>query len=107
MWLGGVISIITELIRMRGHKMSNDPTKQCSQRTKVMVQLEVFHYNSDKRQSKNGVSNGTTLMTNGKPLNEIGIKNETGDLVTKIDSGAYLTGLSRSVQNVDKNVYVI
>ena len=34
-WLGGVISIITELIRMRGHKMSNDPTKQCSQRTKV------------------------------------------------------------------------
>ena len=47
-------------------------------------------------------------MKNGKPLNENGINNETGgDLVTKIDSGAYLTGLSDSVQNVDKNVYVI
>ena len=34
-WLGGVISIITELIRMRGHNMSTDPTKKCSQRTKV------------------------------------------------------------------------
>ena len=29
-WLGGVISIITELIRMRGHNMSGDETKKCS-----------------------------------------------------------------------------
>ena len=31
-WLGGVISIITELIRMRGHNISNDPTKNCSKK---------------------------------------------------------------------------